>query len=53
LHLPHFLGAAGPIPAAFIVTAATKGLRGLTGRLFRWRIGVHWLLVALFSPVAL
>jgi hypothetical protein len=42
--------------AAFIVSSATKGvpgLRGLTGRLFRWRIGVLWLLVALFSPVAL
>jgi membrane protease YdiL (CAAX protease family) len=51
----HFLGAAGPISAAFIVTAASRGasgLRDLVGRMFRWRVGVRWLLFALFSPVA-
>jgi membrane protease YdiL (CAAX protease family) len=58
LHLPpglHFLGAAGPISAALIVAAASRGapgLRELAGRMFRWRIGLRWLLVALLSPLA-
>jgi len=51
----HFLGAAGPILAALIVTAASRGaagLRELAGRMFRWRIGQRWLLIALLSPLA-
>src|SRR4030042_2267995 len=51
----HFLGAAGPISAALIVTVASRGAPGyrqLAGRMFRWRIGQRWLLIALFSPLA-
>jgi membrane protease YdiL (CAAX protease family) len=52
----HVAGAFGPLLAAFIVTGVTAGgtgLRELLGRMARWRIGLGWLLVALFSPVAL
>ncbi len=51
----HFVGAFGPLLAAFIVTGATDGvtgLRELVRRMTRWRIGLGWLLVALLSPVA-
>jgi hypothetical protein len=51
----HFAGAFGPLLAAFMVTGATRdvtGLRELLWRMARWRIGLGWLLVALFSPVA-
>ena len=51
----HFLGAAGPILAALIVTAASRGISGLrelAGRMFRWRFGLRWLLIALFTPLA-
>src|SRR5918997_34280 len=37
---------------AFLVTAATDGkdgVRGLLGRICRWRVGVHWYLIALFG----
>ncbi len=37
---------------AFLVTAAAggkEGVRGLLGRLLRWRVGVHWYLLALFG----
>jgi uncharacterized protein len=37
---------------AFLVTAATdgkEGVRELLGRIFRWRVGVHWYLLALFG----
>jgi membrane protease YdiL (CAAX protease family) len=37
---------------AFLVTAATSGKEGvwdLLSRLLRWRVGVHWYLVALFG----
>jgi uncharacterized protein len=48
------LGLAVP---AFLVTAATggkEGVRDLLGRLLRWRVGVHWYLIALFGlPVAM
>src|SRR5919107_2847509 len=41
---------------AFLVTAATDGkagVRELLGRIFRWRVGVHWYLIALFGLLAL
>jgi uncharacterized protein len=42
---------------AFLVTAATGGKEGvhdLLRRLLRWRVGVHWYLIALFGlPVAM
>ncbi|MDQ4129284.1 MAG: CPBP family intramembrane metalloprotease [Actinomycetota bacterium] len=37
---------------AFLVTAAKdgkEGVRDLMGRCFRWRVGVHWYLLALFG----
>jgi uncharacterized protein len=37
---------------AFLVTAATDGkdgVRELLDRIFRWRVGVHWYLIALFG----
>jgi uncharacterized protein len=47
--LATLLGLALP---AFLVTAATggkEGVRDLLSRLLRWRVGVHWYLVALFG----
>lgn len=42
---------------AFLVTAATggkEGVRDLLRRMLRWRVGVHWYLIALFGlPVAM
>src|SRR5215210_851919 len=42
---------------AFLVTAATNGkdgVRELLGRILRWRVGVHWYLIALFGlPVTM
>jgi membrane protease YdiL (CAAX protease family) len=52
----HFLGAYGPLLAAFVVTGmtlGTPGLRDLLGRMLRWRVGIGWLLVAVLSPAAL
>ena len=52
----HFAGAFGPLLSAVTVTALTSGragLKELVGRMFRWRIGVGWWLVALFSPACL
>ena len=43
------LGLAVP---AFLVTAATggkEGIRDLLRRLLRWRVGIHWYLIALFG----
>jgi uncharacterized protein len=37
---------------AFLVTAAmggTEGVRDLLSRLLRWRVGIHWYLIALFG----
>ena len=47
--LATILGLALP---AFLVTAATggkEGVRDLLSRLLRWRVGVHWYLIALFG----
>ena len=48
------LGLAVP---AFLVTAATggkEGVRDLVRRLLRWRVGIHWYLIALFGlPVTM
>jgi membrane protease YdiL (CAAX protease family) len=52
----HFLGAYGPMMAAFVVTGITlgaPGLRDLLSRMLRWRVGIGWLLVAVFSPAVL
>ncbi len=50
------LGAFGPLVAALIVTGITggkAGVRELVGRMFRWRVGIKWILVTLLGPVAL
>ena len=52
----HFLGALGPIGAAFIVTAIANGKAGISeflGRMARWKVGIVWFLVSAFSPFAL
>jgi hypothetical protein len=44
----------GPLPAAFIVTAATEGrpgVRRLVSRMRRWRVGAPWYLVAIVAPL--
>lgn len=47
----------GPLGAAFIVTLTTGGRAGLrtwVGRLWRWRVGLRWYLIALLGvPAAL
>ena len=43
----------GPALAAIIVASLAygwQGLRELFGRLFRWRVGIQWYLIALFLP---
>ncbi len=48
LNVLYFLGT--PLVAAVIVTAVTRGREGLkewAGRLFRWRVGGHWVFVSL------
>ena len=52
----HLAAGYGPLLAAFIVTAWTRGgagVRELLSRMTRWRIGWEWLAVAAFSPAAL
>jgi len=52
----HFLGAYGPLLAALIVTGITggaAGLRELGARMIKWRVGIVWILIALFSPALL
>jgi len=51
----HLIGSWGPLLAAFSITALTSGKNGikeLMSRLFRWRTGFKWILVA-FSPFLL
>lgn len=52
----HYLGALGPIIAAFIVTGIggwRSGLSDLGARLFRWRVGLRWYGVALLGPFSI
>ncbi len=52
----HYLGAYGPLLAAVIVTGITggaAGLRELGTRMIKWRVGIVWILIALFSPALL
>ncbi len=52
----HLAGGIGPMMAAIIVTGITtgsSGLRDLTDRMFRWRVGLKWHVVAWFSPIIL
>jgi len=52
----HYLTAYGPLIAAIIVTgitSGTSGLRELSDRMFRWRVGLVWVLTSAFSLIAL
>jgi CAAX protease family protein len=52
----HYLGAYGPLLAALIVTGVTggaDGLRELGARMIKWRVGIIWWAIALFSPALL
>ena len=51
----HYLNDYGPLLAALItagITSGAEGLRDLTRRMVRWRVGLGWVLVAAFSPLA-
>ena len=52
----HLAGSLGPMLSAFVVTAlvgGSAGVRELVGRVFRWKIGVKWWLVAVVGPAIL
>ena len=52
----HYLNDYAPLSAAIITTAIanrTEGLRELFQRMMKWRVGLGWVLVAAFSPLAL
>jgi CAAX protease family protein len=52
----HYLASFGPMASALIVTGMTRGnsgVRALLGGLFKWHIGIGWILVSVLSPVAL
>jgi membrane protease YdiL (CAAX protease family) len=51
----HYLNDYGPLLAALITTGIAnghEGLRDLFGRMIKWRVGLGWVLVAAFSPLA-
>jgi membrane protease YdiL (CAAX protease family) len=51
----HYLNDYAPLLAAIITTAITSGREGLRdffGRIIKWRVGLGWVLVAAFSPLA-
>jgi uncharacterized protein len=51
----HYLNDYGPLLAALItagIANGTEGLRDLFGRIVKWRVGLGWVLVATFSPLA-
>ena len=56
IQIPGFLtmlSGYGPALAAIIVVSLTygrQGLRELFGRLFRWRVGIQWYLIAMLMP---
>ena len=52
----HLAGSLGPMISAFVVTAlagGSAGVRELLGRVFRWRVGAGWWLVAVVGPAIL
>jgi membrane protease YdiL (CAAX protease family) len=52
----HYLGSFGPMLAALIVTGMTQGgsgIRVLFNGLFKWRVGLGWILFSVFSPIAM
>src|ERR687898_2555229 len=51
----HYLNDYGPLLAALItagIANGTEDLRDLFRRMIRWRVGLGWVLVAAFSPLA-
>jgi len=58
-HIPlwfHYFTAYGPLLAAFVVQGATGGWRGTTSLLstmIKWNVGLRWIIIGAFSPVAL
>ena len=51
----HYLNDYGPLLAALItagIANGTEGLGELFRRMVRWRVGLGWVLVAAFSPLA-
>lgn len=47
--ISHFPGLFGPMVAAFVITAIVGGRESVTdliGRMFRWRVGLRWYLLA-------
>jgi membrane protease YdiL (CAAX protease family) len=54
--LLHLLGSLGPMLSAFVVTALAgghAGVRELLGRVFRWRVGLGWWVVAVLGTPTL
>ncbi len=52
----HVFGALGPIIAALIVTSIAGGRPGLLEflkRMVKWRVGITWVLISVFSPFVL
>jgi len=52
----HYLGAFGPLIAALIVNGLVggwAGIRALINRWFKWRVGAHYYVFAVFAPVSL
>jgi membrane protease YdiL (CAAX protease family) len=52
----HYLNDYAPLSAAIITAAianGTDGIRDLFQRMIKWRVGLGWVLVAAFSPLAL
>jgi CAAX protease family protein len=52
----HYLNDYAPLLAAIITTGianGAEGLRDLFQRMIKWRVGLGWVLVAAFSPLAL
>ncbi len=52
----HYLNDYAPLLSALIITGVangTEGLRELFQRMIKWRVGLGWVLVAAFSPLAL
>jgi hypothetical protein len=50
--LLHLLGSLGPMLSAFVVSAlggGFAGIRELLGRVFRWRVGLGWWIVAVLG----
>lgn len=55
-YVPFLMGASGPSLVAFLITGITGGrqaVNSLWGRIKYWRVGLAWILVALFLPTVM